>query len=248
MEKNKYSAIAHQHHDFYNPISSEKLDKVISLLSLQESDEVIEIGSGKGEFLLRVMEKYNAHCVAIELFEGYTNQLKTNAADRGLLKNVEIIQEDAKVAIETLDQQYKVGVCIGSSYALGGYRQTVESLHKVVKKSGFILLGELYWKKKPHEDYVTFLGADEQDILYHSENIFTAEQYGLIPLWSTVANEDDWDAYEWLYSKSIEDYCHNNRDDLDCPEMLKRIRKWREMYLKWGRDTLGFGLYLYRNG
>lgn len=54
---------------------------------------------------------------------------------------------------------------------------------------------------------------EEKDYLYHSENIFTAEKYGLTPIWSTVANEDDWDSYEWLYSKSIEEYCYNNTED-----------------------------------
>jgi hypothetical protein len=27
--------------------------------------------------------------------------------------------------------------------------------------------------------------------------------------------------------------------------MLERIRRWRDAYLRWGRDTLGFGVYLF---
>ena len=27
--------------------------------------------------------------------------------------------------------------------------------------------------------------------------------------------------------------------------MLERSRKWRDAYLRWGRDTLGFGVYLF---
>ena len=31
--------------------------------------------------------------------------------------------------------------------------------------------------------------------------------------------------------------------------MLERIRKWRDAYMRWGRDTLGFANYLfYRPG
>ena len=31
--------------------------------------------------------------------------------------------------------------------------------------------------------------------------------------------------------------------------MLERIRRWRDAYLRWGRDTLGFAVYLfYRPG
>ncbi|MCC6194158.1 MAG: class I SAM-dependent methyltransferase, partial [Burkholderiales bacterium] len=38
-------------------------------------------------------------------------------------------------------------------------------------------------------------------------------------------------------------------EDPDVPAMLERIRKWRDGYLRWGRDTLGFAVYLfYRPG
>ncbi len=35
-------------------------------------------------------------------------------------------------------------------------------------------------------------------------------------------------------------------DDPDAPAMLDRIRRWRDGYLRWGRDTMGFALYLHR--
>jgi len=247
LDRNKFSAIAHRDHAFYNPLSEEKINRVINFLSLNPSDNVIDIGAGKGEFLLRVIEKYHSQGVAIEQYDGFTELLQSNAADRGVVANIEIIQEDAEQAVKTFTQQYKVGVCIGSSHSLGGYQQTIESLKNLVVQGGYIIIGELYWRKKPDQEYLEFLGMDEQDLFHHAETIFTAEEYGLIPLWSTVANKDDFDAYEWLYSKSIEDYCFNNPSDIDCPAMLERIRSWRNMYLKHGRDTLGFGLYLYRN-
>lgn len=247
MDKNKFSAIAHKNHSLYNPISESKLNKVMELLSLTSNDKVIDIGAGKGEFLLRISEKYSSHCVAIEQYSGFIEQLKENAKNRGIQNNVEVINQDANLAIKTLNQEFNVGICIGSSHALGGYRNTIESLKNKVVKGGYIVLGELYWRKKPDEEYLEQFGVQEQEILYHAENIFTAEEYGLIPLWSTVANKDDFDAYEWLYAKSIEDYCYENPEDPDCSAMLDRIRSWRKMYLKWGRETLGFGIYLFRN-
>ncbi|CAM3829916.1 hypothetical protein GCM10009865_05550 [Aeromicrobium ponti] len=247
MDKNKFSAIAHQNHSFYNPVNPAKIDKVIELLSLTANDKIIDIGAGKGEILLRIIEKYSSNCIAIEQYDGFAEQLKVNAKNKGILNNIQVIKQDANIAIKTFNQEFNVGICIGSSHALGGYLKTIESLTNKVVKGGYIVLGEIYWRKKPDEEYLEFFGGDEKDVLSHPENIFTAQKYGLIPLWSSVSNEDDWDSYEWLYSKSIEDYCYNNPEDPDCPEMLERIRSWREMYLKWGRDTLGFGLYLFRN-
>lgn len=247
LDRNKFSAIAHINHVFYSPVNPTKIDKVIELLSLTDNDKIIDIGSGIGEILLRIIEKYGSTGIAIEHYGNFAEQLKVNAKNRGVLNNIEVIPQDANLAIKTINQEFNVGICIGSSHALGGYHKTIESLSNIVVKGGYIVLGELYWRKKPHAEYLEFLGGDEVDILSHSENIFKAQEYGLIPLSSSVSNEDDWDSYEWLYSKSIEDYCYNNPDDPDCPQMLERIRSWREMYLKWGRETLGFGIYLFRN-
>lgn len=46
---------------------------------------------------------------------------------------------------------------------------------------------------------------------------------------------------------SIETYCYENLEDADCQEMLQKIKDWRKTYFSIGRDTLGFGLYLFRN-
>jgi hypothetical protein len=60
-----------------------------------------------------------------------------------------------------------------------------------------------------------------------------------------VASPDEWDEYEWKYSRSIERYALEQPQDPDVPAMLERIRRWRDGYLRWGRDTLGFGVYLF---
>jgi hypothetical protein len=72
---------------------------------------------------------------------------------------------------------------------------------------------------------------------------------GLIPMHATTATSDEWDEYEWKYCRSIERYAREQPNDPDVPEMLEQIRRWRDAYLRWGRDTLGFAVYLfYRPG
>lgn len=46
----------------------------------------------------------------------------------------------------------------------------------------------------------------------------------------------------------IENDYTNNAADPDYQTRLKKIRAWQQTYTKWGRDTLGFGIYLFRNG
>lgn len=57
---------------------------------------------------------------------------------------------------------------------------------------------------------------------------------------------EEWDAYEDQYSRNVEDYVRANPRDPDAESIPPRIRSWREAFLRWGRDTLGFGLYLLR--
>ncbi|HZG83083.1 MAG TPA: methyltransferase domain-containing protein, partial [Brevibacillus sp.] len=223
MDRNRFSAIAHQHHAFSNPINEAKLMKMIQLLSLKPQDKVIDIGAGKCELLIRLVEEFKITGTAIELYEGAIEEAKREASSRIPQGSIEYIVGDAKVAVQK-QEGFDLGICIGSTHALGGLDSALQAMKRLVNKNGYILIGEGYWKQRPCSEYLQALGgAAESDLKSHAENVIVAEELGMIPLWSYVANEDDWDDYEWLYSSSIENYCHENPDDPDCDAMLARI-------------------------
>ncbi len=249
MDRNKFSHIGHAHHKFYNPISEAKVERILNSVNLKPLDKVIDIGSGKCEILIRLIEKYNIFGTGIELYKGFVNEAHQNASQRIDSKSLILVNEDAKefLSNNTYTQQYDMGICVGSTHVLGGFESTIKELKKCVKNGGYIVVGECYWKAKPSYEYLCALDSDESELNTHYGNIKTAEGLGLISLWSTVASEDDWDEYECLYSMSIENYCNDHTEDEDCQEMLQKIRNWRNAYFSMGRDTLGFGLYLLRN-
>ncbi|MDN3018315.1 class I SAM-dependent methyltransferase [Paenibacillus sp. BSR1-1] len=249
MDRNKFSAIAHRDHAFYNPMSEEKIMKMIDMASLKPQDKVIDIGAGRCELLIRLVENYQVSGTAVELYAGAIEEAKRSASTRIPDGSIEFIVDDAGAAVEKCEVgSYDLGICIGSTHALGGLESTLKAMKGLVRKNGFILIGEGYWKQTPSAKYLAALGgAEESELRSHAENVKAGEELGLIPLWSYVANEEDWDEYEWLYSMSVENYCLENPEDPDQDAMLERIRAWRRTYLTWGRDTLGFGLYLFRN-
>lgn len=248
MDRNRFSSIAHRHHAFSNPINEVKLMKLLQLVSLQPNNQVLDIGAGKCELLIRMVENYYVKADAIELYDGAIVEARKQAERRNSANSINFICADASEAVRELPREaYDLGICIGSTHALGGLKSTLETLLHLVKKNGYILIGEGYWKQTPSQEYLTALGgADESELTRHAGNVKIGEEIGLIPLWSYTASDDDWDEYEWLYSLSVENYCLENPEDPDVAEMLARIRTWRRTYLNWGRDTLGFGLYLFR--
>lgn len=249
MDRNKFSAIAHRDHAFCNPISESKINAMIQLTKLTPDDKAIDIGAGTSELLIRYIEKYNILATAIELYEGSIETARNRANGRISLDRIQFVNEDAKQVMDNYSiPEFRLGVCIGSTHAVGDLAATLQALRKCVHPGGYILVGEGYWKKNPPHEYLQALGAQLEDLKTHHENVKLGEQLGLTPLYSVVASEDDWDAYEGLYASSIENYCYENPNDPDVEAMLTRIRSWRNTYLEWGRDTLGFGLYLFRNG
>ncbi|MEM9777115.1 MAG: hypothetical protein AAF902_21225, partial [Chloroflexota bacterium] len=77
------------------------------------------------------------------------------------------------------------------------------------------------------------------------ENIEQAEKMGLVPLYALTANLDEWDHFEWERILKLEQEAVGRRQEPAIMEQIDRIRRWRDGYLRWGRDTMGFGFYLF---
>jgi hypothetical protein len=111
---------------------------------------------------------------------------------------------------------------------------------------GHVIVGEGYWKQEPSSEYLVFLGATRDEMDTHAGNVAAARDRGLQLQYAVVSSERDWDNYEGLYLRGIERWAVENADDEDAKEFLSSIRAWHDGYLRWGRDTLGFALYLFR--
>ncbi|MEQ8803896.1 MAG: hypothetical protein RLP45_17820, partial [Haliea sp.] len=79
----------------------------------------------------------------------------------------------------------------------------------------------------------------------HAGNIAVAEQAGLVPLYAMVSSDDEWDDFEWGHRQPFELAALANPEDPEVRQRLQASREWRDGYLRWGRDTMGFGLYVF---
>jgi hypothetical protein len=71
---------------------------------------------------------------------------------------------------------------------------------------------------------------------------------GLKLAYTLVSSLDDWDKYEGLQWYSAEEWALEHPDDPDVEEVLRRTRESKEIYLRWGRDTFGWAIYIFRKG
>ena len=108
-------------------------------------------------------------------------------------------------------------------------------------------MGEPYWQQEPSEEYLKASGCAREDFGSHSSNAEAGERRGMELVHTIVSSKDDWDRYEGLQWYATSEYVRTHPDDPDLAEVVERVSKARAAYLRWGRDTLGWAIYMFRS-
>ena len=241
----KYYGVTHADHLVMNPTSEAKTDEIIGLLPLENNARVLDIASGKGEQLLRIIEKYDATGIGIDISPYEVKAANGRAASRNLQDKVEFINGDgAKQDFEP--NSFDLAMCLGASWVWGGHLGTIEALKKIVKSGGLIVLGEPFKLKDPEPGYVEAEPDFAPNLVTHAQNIEIARSAGLKLLYTVVSDQNDWDRYEGLRLRAAELFAEDNPNDPDSAEILEKQRHEHNVYLNHGRDTLNWAIYLFR--
>jgi len=230
---------------FANPLDEAVVDRVLALLELGPGARVLDVGCGNAELLIRLVERYGVEGTGIDpnadfIAEGRRRAAARGVADRLRLHAVAVADHDGGA------DAYDAALCIGATHAYGDFDRTLAALRGRVRPGGHVLIGDGYWKRTPDPGYLELLGAAPDEMTTHAGNVARAEALGFVLQYAAVAGEADWDHYEGLYRRAVERHVAEHPDDPETPAYRERIRRWHAGYLAWGRDTLGFGLYLLR--
>jgi SAM-dependent methyltransferase len=244
MNPHNFSAIAHRDHAFCNPIHAAKIGRILEILPFDASARALDPGRGRGQLAIELVERFGCRVTAIDRSAPMLAAARDRPERAGMLHRMHFIEADvAEIAHppESLD----LAAMLGGGGIAGGIGAVCARLAGWTRRACYVLIGEGYWQKEPSAEYLTHLEGTEEELRDHRSNVQAGVDAGLVPLHASVASADDWDEYEWKYSAPIERYAQELPDDPDVPAMLARIRRWRDGYLRWGRDPLGFGLYLF---
>jgi cyclopropane fatty-acyl-phospholipid synthase-like methyltransferase len=96
----KFYDITHRDHVVCNPTSIGKVDELIALLDLGPEPRVLDIASGKGEFIVRVAERFGGSSgrgvqgVAVDISPYCIADLRATAVRRIPAAELEILEMD----------------------------------------------------------------------------------------------------------------------------------------------------------
>jgi len=249
MDMWKFFNITHRDHIICNPMSLEKIGQLITLLPLKPGARVLDIATGKGEFLIRLAEQYRQIIgTGIDFSPYCINDAQKKHQERVPEAQLHFLEMDGAKYVPKKLESFDLVSCIGASWIFDGYRGTLNALQKMADPGSWIVVGEPYWRNDPGKEYLEAIGVKRDNFGKHYQNIEVGQEQGLEVVYTLVSSQDDWDRYEGLQWYAAETWAIDHRDDPDVETVLKQVRDSKAAYLKWGRETLGWAIYVFKKG
>jgi len=242
----KFYAITHRDHVICNPTSEEKLDRLVELLRLPRSARVVDIASGKGEFLIRLAQSYGVRGTGVDLSPPYVREARERLRARAPGATIEFLEMNGAEFRPDEPHSCTLASCLGASWIFHGHAGTLDALIGMAAPGGWVLAGEPYWRQEPSDAYLDALGGTKDAFGTHWSNIEAGEERGLELVHTFVSSPDDWDRYEGLQWHAAAQYARDYPHDPDLEEVRVRVARSKEAYARWGRETLGWAIYVFR--
>ena len=224
-----------------SPISPEKLDRIIGQFSLSPDSRVLDLGCGDGDFLRRIFSQTRAECHGVDPDTSALQSCRKREPDTRL-----ILHETTGAEFVWPVLPFDLIICTGSSHAFGGFIPTLRVLRKHIPAGGLIFMGEVYWRKTLDPAYMEFLGEGWPDFdLTFADLLRAGEEEGLIALYNIRSSQEEWDHFEGAFAQRKIQAALNLTDPDARAKAFARQKAWRDAYLRWGRSSMGFGLYLF---
>jgi SAM-dependent methyltransferase len=236
----RYYVVAESAHELQNPTSEEKLLELGRRLDLDPGSRVLDIASGRGGPARLLARTFECSVEGIEIEPEFHRVAVERANEERVAELVSFRLEDASEA-ELPKEAYDAALCLGASFVYGGLADTVAALAPAVKLGGYVAVGEPYWRWLPlPDDY------DERDELFTTleGTVIIFETEGLPVVHVIASSEDDWDRYETLHWRSVEQWLAANPDDPEAAEIRMRYERHKRTYLRFGRELMGWAIFV----
>lgn len=227
------------HLTFNAPLSGARADAIATRLAVNGPSDVLDVGCGWGELLLRVTAAAGAaRGLGVDTDTRLLERAREAARSRGLDDRLTFAAQDGATVTTPAD----VVLCVGSSHAFGedaGLEAALAALYALVRPGGRLLLGEHLWEPTGPVD--TDLVWD--DVLAAPDLaglVDAAVAAGFRPLWIEQANRDEWDAFESGFLADEEEWLVRHPTDPAAADRRTGADEHRVRWLRGYRHGLGF--------
>ena len=237
----EFYATIERYHAIQNPTSEEKLDLATRYCAIRDGMRILDVGCGKGWLLRRLAKQFDIKATGLEINRTFAAEARRLAAEENLTDRIEIVQGPA-LDFRAEPASFEVVMCIGASFALGGFEPALEWMSRAAKRGGAIARELPYPPDVPR--------GSRADTDYPDRSLWatveTMRAHGM-PLRGLVeASTDDWHRYHSLHWQAGMDWAlenpgHPDATRLNDPAGMRRSMELDGRYMSWA-------IFVARNG
>jgi SAM-dependent methyltransferase len=235
-----FFAVAERDHELQNPTSRDKILLLGERLRLTPDSRVLDLACGKAGPAVLLASTYGCHVVGVERAPEFVAAARERVTAAGLGERVEIVEGDAE-AYPADPGAFDAALCLGASFVWHGLDGTLAALSPSVRAGGHVVVGEPYWRTWPLPESV-----DDQGFLPLDQTVRRIASAGLALVTLIASSEDDWDTYNSLHWRALEQWLADHPADPDTRTIRERHEAARAAYLDHERALLGWAIFVGR--
>jgi ubiquinone/menaquinone biosynthesis C-methylase UbiE len=140
-----YWAIAEADIEIQNPVTDRKLRLLDDYCDVRDGLKVLDVGCGKAWLMRRWAEQHEIEGTGLDINRTFLDFARGHAPKRGRITYLEGPAE----SFVPEPASYDVALCLGATFALGGFVQAAEWMVRAVKPGGTVVVGDLSLKHRP---------------------------------------------------------------------------------------------------
>jgi SAM-dependent methyltransferase len=232
--------IVERDHEIQNPLTVEKIRRLGEHLRLDERSRVLDVACGKGGPARVLAGTFGCRILGIELRPAFADEARRRADESGLAGLVTVETGDA--ASRALEAEaFDAALCLGAAFVWGHIGDAAAALRPAVRRGGGVAIGEPFWRRPALPD-----GASDQGFVALDATVARFETAGVALTGLIASSRDDWDAYESLHWRAVEEWLSEHPDDPDARAIRADHARFRDEYLRFGRELLGWAIFIGR--
>ena len=229
-----YYAVAEGDHDIQNPTSPEKIRLMGEWLRLSAEIRVVDVASGKCGPALVLASSFGCRITCVERAPEFVAAARERVSAAGLDELIEVVESDGR-EFPLEPEAWDAALCLGATFVWDDLEGTMSALVPAVRPGGHVVVGEPYWRRSPP------VGMDTMGYVSLSETASRVERHGVTLIGLISSSVDDWDRYESLHWRAVEDWLAENDDD-----GIRRANEEHKRNYLARRDAFGWAMFLAR--
>jgi len=237
--------LAEANHRILNPFSDDKVRLLGEICRLQQAWRMLDLACGKGEMLCQWAARHGIEGLGVDLSDVFLRAARSRAAELGVEGRVQFVHADASTYAAPAPA-YDVVSCIGATWIGGGVAGTVALLRPALRDDGLILIGEPFWLTEPPPEAFRALQVSPGDFVSLAGTVERLSDAGVELVEMVLADQDDWDRYVAAQWWTLNRWLRDNPDDPDTVAVRQFRDDGRRSHLAYGRQYLGWGVFVGR--